>query len=200
MNALFGPVVLAASVTSAVAAGQTAPGPRGVDPGAPPAASCPEPAAWPAPAPETKRFATGTHVGGFVQFSESPGVLLGVTVEGFLVLGGVTFRYDGNGIPNRMGTPTDDKISTGLLLGGAYLVYNRHPIAFGPALNYATSFAPGSAFDRQMVMGSLAVFMAPFPAPISFIALLSTRLTLERSRDPIFELVTPSLLVGYLIY
>jgi hypothetical protein len=155
----------------------------------------------PAAAPVTPRpLASGTHLGAYASFSETPGVLLGFNHEALIFAGGVTFKYDGNGLTDAAGARTADKVSASSLISVAYLAYNRYPVGFGPALAYSTSFAPGSVFDRQLVSASMAFYFAPFPAPLTIITLLSTRLVLARGRDPVFDLITPSVLVGYLIW
>src|SRR4051794_32757716 len=113
--------------------------------GQPPSVPAPpaEPAVPAAPAPP-RPFASGTHLGGYATFAEMPGILLGLNHESLIFAGGVTFKYDGNGLTDPKGARTTDKVMASSLVSVAYLAHNRYPVGFGPALAYSTSFAPGT--------------------------------------------------------
>jgi hypothetical protein len=160
-----------------------------------------EPAATAPPgAPPARPLFTGTHLGAYVSFAEIPGLLLGLNHERLVLAAGFTFKYDGNAKgAGGAGAPAASRFSSGTLLSVAYIVHDRYPVAFGPALAYSTTFVPGAVFDQQFVSGSMAFYFAPFPAPLVLVTVLSSRLILAKGREPVFELITPSLLVGYLI-
>jgi len=154
----------------------------------------------PSHAPALPRsLSSGTHVAGFAAFAEVPALLLGVSVDALVLFMGPTFKYDGNGLPDAMGAPTTDKTSSGLTLAASYLFLNRYPVGIGPGVSYGTEFAPGSVFDQQTITAGANFYFAPFPAPVILITQLASRVTLAKGRDPVFELITPSLLIGYAI-
>jgi hypothetical protein len=163
---------------------------------APPAP--PTPSAVPEPPP--RPFSSGTHLGAYAAFAEIPGVLFGLNHEALILAAGFTFKYDGNGLTPPGGMRTKDTISASSLVSAAYLFYNRYPVGIGPALSYSTNFAPGAVFDQQLIAGSMAFYFAPFHAPVILVMVMSSRLVLAKGRDPVFDLVTPSVLVGYLIH
>ncbi len=126
--------------------------------------------------------------------------MLGVSLDALVLLVGPTFKYDGNGLPDAMGAPTKDKISSGLTLAASYLFLNRYPVGIGPGISYGTEFAPGSVFDQQTITAGVDFYFAPFPAPVILITQVTSRLKLARGRNPVFELITPSVLIGYAIH
>lgn len=168
-----------------------------VDPPAAPPEAAPPPVE---PSPPAKRpLFSGVHLGAYAAFEEIPGVLLGLNIGPLVLAGGSTFEYDGNGLVDGSGMRTNDNFSASATISAAYVFYNIAPVAMGPALAYSGDVAP-NAFDRHVVNASWVMYFAPFQAPIVLVTVLSARLTLEKNQDPIFELVTPSVLIGYLIH
>ena len=127
----FGPSLLAA-----LADAQTA-GPPGGAVAPPNARLAPEQEQQ----PEQKPLYTGTHFGAYALFDELPGLLLGLNIEALVLAGGLTFKYDGNGLSESEGGPREH-IRSGSTLSAAYLVHNIAPVGFGPALAYQTDFSP----------------------------------------------------------
>jgi hypothetical protein len=221
-----GPLIAAAAQGANWGSRQVAPGaaPPGV-PGSPApapapaaegpvAAPPPTPVAAPSPAaPENKAPAeggpamasrplfSGTHLGAYAEFAEIPGLLLGLNHNELVLAGGFTFVYDGNGIRDpATNMVTKNHFSSALTLAAAYVFYNRAPVAFGPELGFISSLTPGDIFDQKVITAGMAFYFAPFPAPLVLVAVLTSRTTLVAHRDPRFELITPSLLIGYAIH
>jgi hypothetical protein len=129
-----------------------------------------DPPAGGAPAPEHAAMASHKFTGDATSYyitgnvSDNPFLSVGVTFpNGFTFAVGGALDYYSNGIPVN-GVPGPDKTSFQGLLYGAYYFYNKFPVGVAAELALVAPFSP--KFDVFTVQPGLAVYYAPFAAPI----------------------------------
>lgn len=156
---------LAADPTLTSAPDSDAPGPSSTDgtrPSGPPSVSI---AAQPAGPPAHPLF-SGLGFGALISVNQQPSLVLVGSYDSLLFGAGVQLSYNSQGVPDSDGMATSHKVLASGTVGLQYMLYNRHPVALGPEIDYTTSLAPGDPFRVHTVSGGAAFWYAPFNAPV----------------------------------
>jgi hypothetical protein len=146
----------------------------------------------PTTVPASKLFAGGG-VAILGTISASSQLALGFHAGAALFSIGLAIHYDPGGLVTGNGRSLD---TLGLQLTGsfAYMAYNRHPLAFGPEIALASSIAPGPAFSSfTELQPGLALWYAPFKAPVMIGTALQLKLSFTQGADPVIETLYPGL-------
>jgi hypothetical protein len=128
------------------------------------------------------------------ELSSSPVLTFGWNVDAALFAIGVGFKYDPNGL---MPAPAPkEKFSFTLFASAAYMLYNTFPFACGPELGFVTALAPGDAITGySQLLPALALWYAPFNAPILLGTALQLPVTFTKGREATIQTTYPGVRV-----
>lgn len=97
----------------------------------------------------------------------------------------VGMQYSEGGLfvtPPNLATPVPvGNWSANALVAIEYMVVDKYPFAMGPQFAFATTFAPGDAFDVLSFMPAWGFWYAPFNAPIGIGSGMGLNITLTRA-------------------
>ena len=164
------------------------PVPDVVNPGSAPSAATPSTPA---------RLFRGGGVALLGAIGSSQEIALGFQAGAALFSIGLSVRFDPAGLATASGRSLD---MLGVQMSGsfAYMAYNRYPVAFGPEIAMASNIAPGSAFTGfTELRPGLALWYAPFQAPLLFGTAMQLKLTFQQGADPVLDTAYPGLRIRW---
>ena len=106
---------------------------------------------------------------------------------------GLSVHFDPAGLNTGAGRALD---TLALSLNGsvAIMAYNRAQLAFGPELAFATNITPGPAISGSTeLQPGLALWYAPFRAPLLFGTALQLAIKFAKGSDPVIDTAYPGL-------
>jgi hypothetical protein len=110
---------------------------------------------------------------------------------------GLDFQFDPRGLANG-DSRSDDELAMRISLGFAFMAYNHAKLAFGPEIGLVSTLAPGAAFtSRSELHPGLALWYAPFDAPLLIGTALLLPITFQSGADPVLGSEYPGLRIRY---
>jgi hypothetical protein len=125
---------------------------------------------------------------------------IGTTLPaGVTISVGLDINYNGNGLPGPTGMPGTDKFAFSGVLYGAYYLVNRFPIGIAVEAALVEPLSPTVGSPVTVIQPGIALFYAPFPAPIVLGSALDLQIVLPKAdgAKPIIQTVTPGLRIAY---
>jgi hypothetical protein len=142
------------------------------------------------------RLFSGVSFGAIVGVAQQPTLLLAGGYGALLFGVGGQMAYNSRGFSDTQSMPTNDKFQMSATVGLQYMLYNRHPVAIGPEIDYATPLSPDKPFKDNTIQTGVAFWYMPSAAPILVGSAWLASFTRATNGARTVDLLTPSIRVA----
>jgi len=142
------------------------------------------------------RLFSGVSFGAIVGVSQQSTLLLAGAYDALLFGVGGQMAYNSHGFSDTQSMPTNDKFQVSATVGLQYMLYNRHPVAIGPEIDYATPLSPEKPFTTNTLQTGVAFWYMPSTAPILLGSAWLASFTFESGGAKTADLLTPSIRIA----